>query len=67
MFHSELASFENGMTDSPEVAARAALARRVRVAADSGIGCYCTRVIIIDVREVKFNGKSEVANHSKVT
>lgn len=52
VFHSELASFRNGMTGSPEVAARAALARRVRAAADSGIGCYCARVVIIDVRKV---------------
>lgn len=66
VFHSELASFGSGMTDSPDVVARAALPWCVRAVADSGIGCYWTRVIIY-VLEAKFNGKSEVVKHSKVT
>lgn len=66
MFHSELASFGNGMIDFPEVVTPAALPRHVQAVPNRRNGCYCTRVII-DVYEARFNAKSEVAKHSNVT
>lgn len=54
VFHSEPTSFGNEIIDSSEVAARTALPRCVRAVADSGTSCYCPRVIITDVHEMKF-------------
>lgn len=44
-----------------QVAAHAVSLRRVREAPDSRTDYCCTWLIIIDVREVKFNAKGKVA------